>query len=238
MQKLFVLLRQGNLDEVKRLITKKPELINSVSGARPKKDHGQSLLQVALKSGRLTIADYLLEAGIDVNFMEEADDDPGLRAPVLFDAVTAVLMSLCTGVFCTPEEVEERFEQSDRALELLQKMLRLGADVNKRTSHDMSIINWSLHHAEGIMGSPKVYPYSQEKVRKQLRLILDCLFEYGADYEAWLAGGYYPEPCPGPAIRELFWCDPKSLEATNQTYQSMREFLHDYFPDVVYIPST
>lgn len=32
MQKLFVLLRQGNIDEVKRLISKKPELRHGLTG--------------------------------------------------------------------------------------------------------------------------------------------------------------------------------------------------------------
>ena len=67
----------------------KPELLNCVAGELPKKDHGQSLLQVAFKSGNLDIAEFLIDEKIDVNFMEAEDDDPGLRTPVLFDAITA-----------------------------------------------------------------------------------------------------------------------------------------------------
>lgn len=55
MKKLFVLLRQGNLEEIKRILTEKPELLDCVAGSVPKKDHGQSLLQVALKSGHFDI---------------------------------------------------------------------------------------------------------------------------------------------------------------------------------------
>ena len=95
MKKLFTVIRQGKLDEVKRLIEKKPELVHCVSGPLPKKDHGQSPLQVALKTGKYEIADYLIEHGADVNFMEAEDDDPGLRAPVLFDAISAAIISLC-----------------------------------------------------------------------------------------------------------------------------------------------
>ena len=64
MKKLFVLLRQGNLEEVKKIIEAKPELLNCVAGPQPKKDHGQSLLQVALKSGNFDIADYLIDKGM------------------------------------------------------------------------------------------------------------------------------------------------------------------------------
>ena len=65
MKKLFIVIRQGKLDEVKRIIERKPELVNCVSGALPKKDHGQSPLQVALKAGKFEIADYLIEHGAD-----------------------------------------------------------------------------------------------------------------------------------------------------------------------------
>lgn len=57
MKKLFTVIRQGKLDEVKNIIERKPELVNCVSGALPKKDHGQSPLQVAFKTGRYEIAD-------------------------------------------------------------------------------------------------------------------------------------------------------------------------------------
>lgn len=65
MKKLFTVIRQGKLDEVKWLIEKKPELVHCVSGPQPKKDHGQSPLQVALKTGKYEIADYLIEHGAD-----------------------------------------------------------------------------------------------------------------------------------------------------------------------------
>lgn len=65
MKKLFTVIRQGNPDEVKRIIEKKPELVNCVSRALPKKDHGQSPPQVALKTGKYEIADYLIEHGAD-----------------------------------------------------------------------------------------------------------------------------------------------------------------------------
>ncbi len=65
MKKIFTAIRQGKFDEVKSILEKKPELVNCVSGALPKKDHGQSPLQVALKTGKYEIADYLIEHGAD-----------------------------------------------------------------------------------------------------------------------------------------------------------------------------
>lgn len=55
MKKLFIMIRQGNLNEVKRIIERKPDEVNCVSGSSPKKDHGQSPLQIAFKTGTLKL---------------------------------------------------------------------------------------------------------------------------------------------------------------------------------------
>jgi hypothetical protein len=65
MQKLFTVICQGRLDEVKRILEKHPEAVNEAAGLRPKKDHGQSPLQVAFKTGRLEIVDVLMDHGAD-----------------------------------------------------------------------------------------------------------------------------------------------------------------------------
>lgn len=230
MKKLFALLRQGNIEEVKRMITAKPELLDSVSGPPPKKDHGQSLLQVALKSGNLGIADYLIDAGINVDFMEEEDDDPGLRAPVLFDAIAAVTDSLCINQFASKEDIEYRFGRSDKAIDLLRKILSKGADVNKRASNGQSALNWSLHHADNIMRSENAYPFSQEKIREQLGIILDLLIDSGADLAVWREEGTYPEPYPGPSAQVLYLEAEKSdLGINYEAVREMRDFLQGYF---------
>ena len=70
MQKTFQLLRRGDLEAVRQILDKKPEEVNAVSGDKPKRDQGQSLLQVAIKSGHLDIADLLIDRGADLNFIE------------------------------------------------------------------------------------------------------------------------------------------------------------------------
>lgn len=63
----------------------------------PKKDIGQSPLQVAIKCGEFEIIDFLLEKGADSDFME----DPSLVPPhsvcmsVLHDAIIGVFAALC-----------------------------------------------------------------------------------------------------------------------------------------------
>ena len=230
MKKLFVLLRQGKADELSRILTERPELLNCVSGPLPKKDHWQSLLQVALKTGNLDIADLLIGMGIDVDFMEAEDDDPGLRAPVLFDAVTAVIDTLCINQFASQEEVRNRVGRSDRALGLREKILNGGADVNKRSSNGLSALNWTLRRAEQIMKNAGIYPFSQEKVREQLGRVLDLLIGHGADLDTWLREGTYPEPYPGPCVQKLYFDKEEPDSGINYgAAREMRAFLQDHF---------
>ncbi len=92
MKKLFQAIRQGDLAAVGALLEKKPELITCTAKQPPKKDDGQSPLQVALKCGQLAIAELLLDRNADVNFIESPDCCNEWRAPVLHDAINAAIM--------------------------------------------------------------------------------------------------------------------------------------------------
>lgn len=151
MKKLFAAIRQGDIQEVQCILDKKPELANCISGTLPKKDHGQSPLQVALKTGHFEIAEYLISHGSDINFMEAEDEDPGLRAPVLFDAINAAITSLCY----------KRIQESDNALCMVKKLIDKGADVNKMASNGDDSINWSVRCAELLFERPSVYSSSR-----------------------------------------------------------------------------
>lgn len=220
MKKLFTVIRQGKLDEVKSIIEKKPELVNCISGALPKKDHGQSPLQVALKTGNYEIADYLIEHGADINFMEAEDDDPGLRAPVLFDAINSTIISLCY----------KRFDESEIAFGYVKRLVERGADVNKLASNGFDAINWSVSRAELLFKSASVYPQSQQAVRKQLTRILDLLIENGADYTAWANRGHYAEPYPGPSNKSMYIDDFVPVDETDiDKNKELRAFMQEYF---------
>lgn len=220
MKKLFTEIRKGNLEEVERIIEKKPELVNCVAGALPKKDHGQSPLQVALKTGKYEIADYLIEYGADVNFMEAEDDDPGLRAPVLFDAINATICSLCY----------KRFDESETAFGYVKKLVERGADVNKLASNGYDAINWSVSCAQLLFERASVYPQSQEAVREQLTKILDLLIENGADYVAWANRGHYANPYPGPSNKSMFLDDFVPGDETDiDKNKELRAFMQAYF---------
>ena len=92
MKKLFQAIRKGDLHAVRELLDKKPELIACTAKQPPKKDDGQSPLQVALKTGQLAIAELLLDRNADVCFIESPDCCNAWCAPVIHDAINAAVM--------------------------------------------------------------------------------------------------------------------------------------------------
>ena len=118
MKKFFLAIRHGDLQKVKDLINNNPELVHCTAKQPPKKDDGQSPLQVALKAGNFAIADYLLDMGVDPNFMESGWNvrRGGWRdEPVRYEEMS------------NPEV-------TGQAYRLLEKMISLGGDVNKLDS--------------------------------------------------------------------------------------------------------
>lgn len=72
MKKLFTAIRQGKLDEVKSIIEKKPELVNCVSGALPKKDRGHYPEPYSGPSNKsMFIDDFVPATETDINKKKE-----------------------------------------------------------------------------------------------------------------------------------------------------------------------
>ncbi len=135
MKKLFTSIRKNDLAMVKSLLDKNPALISSVSHGAPKKDDGQSPLQVALKAASSSVVHLLLDRGADVNFMEDETCANFWRAPVLHDAINrAVMCSRWNTVGINGFEVMSTEKEADEAFEILEKMVKLGADVNGKDS--------------------------------------------------------------------------------------------------------
>ena len=201
MKKLFKAIRQENLEEVKAIIEKKPALVNCVAAPPPKKDNGQSPLQVAIKIGAVEIVNYLIESGADVNFMEAEDDDSGLRCPVLHDAVRMVMMSLCY----------KKFDESDQGLKIVEELLKRGADPNKKASNGFEALNMTISDAEYVLDND-IYSDSWEKAEQQLVKLFDLLIQYGADFKGWAERGHFPEPSPMESNRVRYQDDFTSGE--------------------------
>lgn len=187
MKKLFKAIRHEDLEEVRAIIEKKPDAISSVATPPPKKDIGQSPLQVATKIGAFDIAYYLMEKDADVNFMEEEIEGTQLRCPILQDAIRTALQSLCY----------RQFETSEKGVELVRELLLRGADPNKCASNGFDALNVCVSEAERVLDSQGAYPDAQEEAERQLVRLLDILIENGADFKGWALRGHFPEPHPG-----------------------------------------
>ena len=179
MNKLFKDIRHGNIEAVRASISKNVAVVNEVYNAKaPKKDIGQSPLQVAIKCGEFEIIELLLEKGADSDFME----DPALVPPhsvcmsVLHDAIIGAFSSLCY----------KQYSDSEKYVNLIKRLLENGANPNRKTSSEMFPIGTAVNKAEMILERKEAYPDIQEITKQRLFEVLDLLIKYGANKEEWL----------------------------------------------------
>ena len=215
MKKLFTAIRTSDLETLTQIIEKKPELVNCTAKQPPKKDDGQSPLQVALKTGNTAIANYLLDNGADVNFIEDGSCCNQWRTPVLHDAINCAVM-LCRWntddkymgfrVFSTKERAEE-------GLAVLKRMLDMGADVNALDSYAKSGLNRFALQAKQILPSFNYAEHCEDKDRiftdelhEDLKKVLQALKDAGADpsYKAPNLGYSVREFCSEGSVSILF----------------------------------
>lgn len=184
MNQLFKDIRHGDIGAVRAAISKKVTVVNEVYNAKtPKKDIGQSPLQVAIKCGEFEIAGLLLKNGADADFMEDPALVPphSICMPVLHDAIIGVFSALCY----------KQYSHSERYLNLIQALLESGADPNRKTSSGMLPIGTAVNGAEMILERKSAYPDIQEITQKRLYEVLDLLIKYGADQEEWLNQNFW-----------------------------------------------
>ena len=222
MKKLFTAIRASDLEMVRQIIEKKHELVNCVAKKPPKKDDGQSPLQVALKTGNTAIANYLLDMGADVNFIEDETCCNAWRTPVLHDAINCAVMSCRWNKddkYMGFREFSTK-ERSVEALGVLKKMLDMGADVKALDSYGNSGLNRFALQAKQILPSYNYVEHREgkdriftEELHEDLRSVLQALKDAGADasYKAPNLGYSVREFCSEGSISilfdEVFGCD-------------------------------
>ena len=222
MKKLFTAIRASDLEMVRQIIEKKPELVNCVAKKPPKKDDGQSPLQVALKTGNTAIANYLLDMGADVNFIEDETCCNAWRTPVLHDAINCAVMSCRWNKddkYMGFREFSTK-ERSVEALGVLKKMLDMGADVKALDSYGNSGLNRFALQAKQILPSYNYVEHREgkdriftEELHEDLRSVLQALKDAGADdsYKAPNLGCSVRKFCGEGSISilfdEVFGCD-------------------------------
>ena len=206
MKKLFKAIRENNCKLVIQLINNNPELVNCTAKQPPKKDDGQSALQVALKTGAFEIADFLIDNGADSDFMEDVSCCNAWRTPVIHDAINAAVM--CSRWNINDPHVGFKVfsteEKAIRSRNILEKMLQLGADVNKLDSYGNSGIWRFCLQANQIL--PR-FDYTANcecdgriltiDLKTDLLNILKLLCRYGADLN-------YAPPDMNLTVKEFF----------------------------------
>ena len=176
MKKLFTAIKNYDFETVESLINKNPELVNCVAKQPPKKDDGQSPLQIALKNGAFEIASFLIDNGADVNFIESEDCANEWRAPVIHDAINAAIMNSRYNTYDSDFDDIELFnekEDADEAFLILKKVISAGADVNACDSYGNSCV-WRF-----CLQSAQILPsfHWSDKVEIDDRILTDELFE-------------------------------------------------------------
>ncbi len=177
---------------MKEILQQKPELINCTAKQPPKKDDGQSTLQVAIKSGNFTIANYLIDCGADLNFIETESVNEW-RMPVLHDAIMATIRNsrFLTSTYRAGEkvwEIQRSQQQFDIAFSLLKKILELGANINCYDSYGNSSLGRAILDAKQIL--PRTHytdptwvdnrPLNEE-LKEDLTKVFNLLMNFGAD---------------------------------------------------------
>ena len=201
MKKLFTMIRRGELEEVARILDKKPALIACTATAPPKKDHGQSPLMVAIKAGRPEAANLLLDYKADVNFKEQPNpyDPYGQSAPIWLDALCQCVHSArqvvtADGNIITEEKERQSIQRAETWFALLRRMLELGLDPNQKAekSHYYAgaprnawvgvLDEYDYFARENLSGwSYALYSEDNRRLREMCRAIFDLLLKHGVD---------------------------------------------------------
>ena len=210
MQKTFQLLRRGDIEAVRQILDRKPEEVNAVSGDKPKRDQGQSLLQVAIKSGHLDIADLLIDRGADLNFIEEPTELNPFCQPVIQTAGGRAVFDCRRMIkrWNGQYQLYSSKEKADQSFKVFKKMLELGADISQKDSHRGTLLQTILIETKEVL--PSYYWKTKEtsdnvlitdELRHDLNRIYDLLIRYGVTSEEISA--YHKIP-----LKELYQNSP------------------------------
>ena len=228
MNVLFKEIRQGNIENIRERIKKNPAVVNEVfTGKKPLKDIGQSPLQVALKCAEFEIIDLLLDNGADPDFIEDFSQVPpgSMCCPVISDAIKYAMDTLLyTGT--------KHIEHSLRYVGIIERLLELGADPNKKRIDKNPINNWpplGVLAAGGnysLMRTSVDDPEAYRAAHKNIITILDLLIKYGADVEDWLDNGVW-----GDITNRKAYYDDFEIKDEVDFNSQIRTVFKEYFND-------
>jgi len=167
----FKAVADGDINKVTELLNSKSEYLSICNVAPPKKDDGQSGLQIAFKTGNFEIARLLIDRGADTNFMETSDINEW-TAPVLHDCIRATIFNSYT--------LQRNTKQFDKAFSLLELMLSKKADPKSTDSYGNNCLHRALLDARQMLDNPCT-DFAGDILIKQLQSVFRELIKAGAD---------------------------------------------------------
>lgn len=167
----FKAISDGDLNKVSELVDNNAEYLSICNIAPPKKDDGQSGLQVAFKTGNFEIAKFLINKGADINFMETSEINEW-TAPVLHDCLRATIFNSYT--------FKRDTKNFDKAFSLLELMLSKKADPKSIDSYCNNCLHRALLDASKMLDNPST-DFADDILIKHLQSVFNELIKAGAD---------------------------------------------------------
>jgi len=183
MKKLFTAIQKNDIETVRNLLDKTPDLISCTLKGTPKKYDGQSPLQVALKASSTEIIELLLTYKPNVNFIEDESCANPWRAPVIHDAINrAIMCSRWSVSRLDGLEVFNDERTANEAFTVLKRIIDRGADVNAKDSFGNACIDRACLQARQILptrgSTDRIFT---PEFRFDISRIFKLLIENGAD---------------------------------------------------------
>lgn len=167
----FKAIADSDINKVSELINSDKEYLRVCNVAPPKKDDGQSGLQVAFKTGNFDIAKLLIEQGADPNFIETSEINEW-KAPVLHDSIRATIFNSYT--------LQKDTSKFDKAFSLLQLMLDKNANPNSTDSYCNNCLHRAIMDSRQMIDNPSA-DLTNGILLQQLRKVFKVLITAGAD---------------------------------------------------------
>jgi ankyrin repeat protein len=167
----FKAISDSDINKVSELINSDKEYLTVCNVAPPKKDDGQSGLQVAFKTGNFDIAKILVEQGADINFIESSKINEW-TAPVLHDSIRATIFNTYT--------LQKDTNKFDKAFSLLQLMLDKQANPNSTDSYGNNCLHRAIMDSRQMIDNPSA-DLTNGILLQQIRKVFKALISAGAD---------------------------------------------------------